>query len=228
MAPSPYKTLLRRQLRVRSSGTSQIVHLSQSVCNHFTANYNYDYNLILRSVLRLTTTTCSYHPRAWPYTLPNLVILLVSQFHLYLLIQVNTNFQDIYHISQYLRYRRPQEFHRLLAILPMSEPDPSQEQISASHFTISNSISSNFAIVNAITSGLLSPSCTPASPSCTPTSSILSLTVSCTTGFLQCMHVICPHPHYLTPFLPELYLCLHWLYAHMLSSSIPRAWHMKI
>jgi len=70
--------------------------------------------LILRSVLRRVTTTCRHHPRS--YNPPKLVIILVTQYHLYLLIQVNTDVQDIHHLPQYLRHRRPQEFRRLLAL----------------------------------------------------------------------------------------------------------------
>ena len=76
-------------------------------------------------------------------------------------------------------------------------------------FAISSSIAGNFAVVNAIISGLLSPSCT-------PTSSILSLTTSCTSGFLQYIRIICTRPHYLMPFIPKLYLCLHQLYTHFM------------
>jgi len=93
MVPILYKTLPQYRLRVR---------LALRKPRHL---------FILFSVLRHTMTTCSHHP--------NLVILLVSQYHLYLPIQVNTDSQDIYHLPQYLRHRRLQEFYRLRALQPL-------------------------------------------------------------------------------------------------------------
>ena len=56
------------------------------------------------------TVMCSHHPRTHPYTHPNLVILPVSQYYLYLLLQVNRSIRDPHYLPQYPRRCRLQSF----------------------------------------------------------------------------------------------------------------------